>query len=241
MRKFLMLKSLFILLLFASNILPQINTWQVFSNDDIGISNTRILYIAEDLDGIKWIGTFGDGLIEYNGSEWIVHNSNNSPLLNNNIWTITVDSSNNKWIGTYGNTGGLVKYDGENWTVYNLDEYGIEGTSVFDIEIDNSGNFLMGSYRDGLIKFDGSEFSIFDYESSGLSPNMEEINCIAIDDSGYIWIGSDFMGGARFDGISEWVHYFGSDSTVDFAIYSLEKDDTGDLWFGGVNFLSQYN
>mgnify|MGYP002639224525 CR=1 FL=1 len=225
---------------FGANI-DQLSYWKVFTNEEIGITNTEISCFAEDQDGNIWIGTFSSELIKYDGSNWRIYDTLKSLLPEVDIWTISVDSMNNKWIGTKGNVGGLVKFDEIDWTVYNLNEYGIQGTSIFDIEIDKEGNLWLGTYWDGLVKYDGIDFIIYNHATSGLDQNMEEINSLVIDDSGHIWIGSDAVGVAKFDGVSEWVHYYNSDNTVDFAVYSIEIDYEGNVWFGGVWFISQFD
>lgn len=234
-----------VIFLLNSAILAQSTEWKVFTNEDTGIfENDGISCIVEDKDNNIWFGTDNGCLVKFDGENWTIYDSTNSPI-KWQIWTLAVDPVNNLWIGTYGSEGGLIKFDGVEWHEYNLDQYGINGTSIFDIEIDKHGNFWMGTYWDGLTKFDGEKFTIFNSQNSGLGGGlgnlMDEINCVAIDDSGYIWIGSDHGGAAMFDGDSQWTNFHDSDSTVDASIYTLEIDNEGSVWFGGVKYLARYN
>ena len=197
--------------------------------------------ITEDLDGKMWIGTYSSGIIVHDNNTWTKYDTSNSPIPIDRIWTIKVDAQNNKWFGTYGSIGGLVKFDGTNWEVFYLEEYGIDGNSIFDIEFDEDGNLWMGSYWNGLIKYDGSEFTLYNSQTTNLDNGMEEINCLEIDSSGHIWIGSDYKGAAVFDRVSSWTHFYESDNTVNGAIYTLDIDANQNKWFGGTKFLSKYN
>jgi len=110
------MKTLLLILYVLTNICfgnnnIQKQVWAVFTNEEIGITNTGISCFAEDRDGNIWISTFSSELIKYDGSNWAIYDTLNSLLPDVKIWTITIDSMNNKWIGTYGNVGGLVKFD----------------------------------------------------------------------------------------------------------------------------------
>ncbi|MCB9208797.1 MAG: T9SS type A sorting domain-containing protein [Ignavibacteriales bacterium] len=236
--EFSSIRVLFIVFLISLQISAQKYQWKVFTNDEIGISNTRIQSIVEDKEGVIWIGTTEEGLLKFENNVWTKYDTSNSPLPVNLIWTVKVDSENNKWIGTFGSKGGLIRLNDTNWTVYYLNDY---GNSVFDIDFDKDGNLWMGSYWYGLIKFSENNFQVFNSSNTNLEPNMEEINCLEIDHSGEIWVGSDGVGVAKFDGVEEWTHYYATDSTVDNAIYTLDIDEDNTKWFGGTQFLSKFD
>lgn len=234
-------KIILTLLFFISTAYGQSNLWKVITNETIGIQLSGIYAIVEDMDSNIWIGTWTEGLFKFDGDNWINYDTSNTPLLENRIRTLGVDSSNTLWIGTSGFEGGLARLDGDEWTVWELDNYGVEGTSVFDIEFDDENNLWMGTYWDGLLKFDGVDFTLYNSETTDLNEIFEEINVVAIDDSGYIWCGSDAWGSVRFDGISEWEYYDVGRTHMDFAIYSIDFDNYGNLIFGGANFVSIYD
>lgn len=179
-------KIILTLLFFISTAYGQSNLWKVITNETIGIQSSGIYAIVEDMDSNIWIGTWTEGLFKFDGDNWINYDTSNTPLLENRIRTLGVDSSNTLWIGTSGFEGGLARLDGDEWTVWELDNYGVEGTSVFDIEFDDENNLWMGTYWDGLLKFDGVDFTLYNSETTDLNEIFEEINVVAIDDSGYM-------------------------------------------------------
>lgn len=211
----------------------QSTEWIVFTNSDLGISETPIRTISEDKDGIIWIGTENNGILKYDKNIWSNYDTTNTPFSENFIWTSFVDTFNNKWFGTLGNSGGLIKYDNNTWMEYNLDEFGIEGSSVFSIASDKQNNLWLGTYWDGLVKFDrNTVWTIFNSNNSGLLQSQEEINCISIDNSNFLWYGSDAFGGGKFDMKSEWT-YFTQAEGFDDVLLSVDIDATGSTWFGG--------
>ncbi len=219
----------------------QISNWKVFTNEEIGISGTTFNQIIEDMESKIWIGSVEEGLLCYDGGNWTRFDTTNSPLPENNISSLEVDSANNLWIGMMGIHGGLSKFDGISWTVWNLTEYGIENPIVMDLEFDSEGKLWLGTYGDGLIKFDGEHFTIFNSQTTDLDENLEEINTIKIDGEGHIWCGTDIRGAMNFDGVSEWTYYHSYEYEIDNAIYSIDIDHENNIWFGGVWFISQFD
>lgn len=63
----------------------------------------------EDQRGIIWAGSFGEGVVFFNGSIWEHWNKKNSPLKDDLVFNIFSDSKNNKWISTY--FGGIFIYN----------------------------------------------------------------------------------------------------------------------------------
>ncbi|HEY9167837.1 MAG TPA: two-component regulator propeller domain-containing protein [Candidatus Kryptonia bacterium] len=67
-----------------------------------GLDN--VTSIAVDTFGNLWVGTYGRGLVEYDGSNWWTY-TRDTPIIrlpNNTIQTIAVDKDGNKWVGTHG-------------------------------------------------------------------------------------------------------------------------------------------
>ena len=225
----------------TQTILSQQINWIVFSNQEIGISRSSIMTIAEDKDGIIWAGTNEEGILKYDGQSWTKYDLSNSSFDINFIWTIAVDSFNNKWFGTYGSTNGLLRYDNQNWSIFNISDYGLSGSSIFSIAFDTSNNLWMGTYWDGLANFDGdTTWKIFNSSNSGILQPQEEINCVAIDKDGFLWYGSDGYGGGIFNRDSNWVHLLPSQG-FDEVLLSVGFDESGNTWFGGQRFVTRYD
>ena len=79
-----------------------------YNRSNSGLPDNRVIALAVDSAGNKWIGTFGGGLAKFNGTDWEVYNTQNSGLPHDRILDIAIDPVGNKWIGTKG--GGLAVY-----------------------------------------------------------------------------------------------------------------------------------
>ncbi len=151
------------------------------------ILNTNYtLSIADDNQSV-WIGTEYGGLIEVDKVSGVktYYNKANSPLGSNTITSITVDNKGNKWFGTY--DAGLVKYDGLTWNVYKMNDIA-GGNRVNDLEIDSDGNLWVAT--DGIRKFNGSTWTTYNKDNSGLP--TDAVKDIAIDKDGVLWVATTF-------------------------------------------------
>ena len=212
-------------------------------------SEDYIKCITTDNLGNKWIGT-SMGLVKFNGENWDIYNKSNSDLPTNMINCVTIDE-NNIWIGT---PYGLVKFDGTDWTIYDKSNSGLSSNSVSCISIDESGilwigtspKYLSSSYEGGLVKFDGTGWTVFNKSNSGLPSNS--VSCIVIDEFGNKWIGTqpeynsstnDHEGGglAKFDG-TNWTIYNESNSEIpDNWVQCLVIDLFNNKWIGTIGGL----
>lgn len=69
-------------------------------------------YMTEDVEGVVWRGTKGDGL--YIGSEhYLMADSDATSLAHNDIYSICFDGGSRIWVGTFGGGLCLVNKDGE--------------------------------------------------------------------------------------------------------------------------------
>ena len=101
-----------------------------------------------------------------------------------------------------------------------------QSNSITCIAIDDSDNKWIGTYE-GLVKFDGSSWTVYNTSNSGLPINS--ITCIAIDDSDNKWIGT-CEGMVKFDGLV-WTVYNTSNSGLPSNwIYRMTIDESNIKW-----------
>ena len=222
--------------------------WKVYdeSNTNLSADISYIRSLAIDRNGTKWAGTTDEGMVKYDGSQWSLLNKSNSKLPSNHITAITIDASSNKWIGT---GKGLVKYDGSNWEVYDTTNSQLPNyNDIETITIDGTGNVWIGTDREdnftgpdvpgSLIKYSGSDWTIFDSSNSSLKGNS--INDITIDGSGKLWIATGGTGLVIYDG-SNWNTFNVSNSGLaSNTVYDITIDNSGSLWIGTGSGLSKY-
>ena len=119
--------------------------------------NTPITCLIIDSYGKIWIGTYREGLMEYDPStkelNWY-KNDNKSPgsISNNMVRSIFEDANRRIWIGTKQNGFNLFDRKTKKFKVCNYQD-GLPSNSVFSIIGDNSGNLWLATDK-GISKFD---------------------------------------------------------------------------------------
>ena len=151
---------------------------------NIKLTNNYINAMAIDESGCKWLAT-NDGLVKFDGANWVTYNDDNSDLPEDCIIALTIDDDNNKWIGSW-STGGLIKFKNSYWTIYNSSNSGLPSDRVSAIAKDKNGNLWIGCPWGGLAKLDGTTWKVYNSNNSGLPNNA--IWAIAIDQKGDIFI-----------------------------------------------------
>ena len=108
-----------------------------------------------------WFG-LGSTVLSQN-PEWI--NYTNGQIVNS-----IVNEGDYIWVGT---TGGLVKLNKETGesTFYNNSNSGLPGNYVLSLAIDGSGNMWIGTWKGGLAKFDGTNWTVYNTSNSSLPNN----------------------------------------------------------------------
>jgi ligand-binding sensor domain-containing protein len=123
------------------------------------------------------------------------------------------------------------------WKTYDKQNSTIPTNSLLKVRADKLNNKWIATSLYGLIKFDGSAFTVYNTSNSGIPDNA--INDIYITDS-YLWIGTS-SGIGRFDG-SSWKVFNTSNSQIpDNNITSLTTDHDNNLWVGTNSGLLKFD
>lgn len=160
--------------------------------------------------------------------------------LDNRIWVVFQDSRDNFWFGSNGK--GVYHYDGEVLKLITSDD-GLIDNTIRGIQEDNQGNIYIET-PEGISKFDQKKFSTLKVIKSldnqwKLEPND-------------LWFGYNANDLYRYDGTSlfelklprkdldkafgdetEGVP-FESNNNGPYAVYGVDKDKKGNIWFGTV-------
>jgi two-component sensor histidine kinase/sugar lactone lactonase YvrE len=189
--------------------------------------------MIQDNDGNFWVGTYGNGVICYDGKIPRNFNLNTGPHQNSFVFCLLKDRNGHIWIGTEGR--GVCRYDGNSFTFFTKKE-GLNSKSVTCAYQDKSGNIWFGTAKGGVSRYDGKSFTHFN-EKEGLINNW--VNCILQDSDNYIWFGT--KGGAcRYDGKSFMI-FTEKDGLCSSTINSMLQDKRGNIWFGtpfGLSMLA---
>jgi two-component system, sensor histidine kinase ChiS len=189
-----------------------------------GLNQDDISAIVQDRAGNLWIGTYGAGIVRFDGSNFS-HFDEKTGLPDNHVLSLFIDNDGLVWVGT--RLGGLIRFDGRNYTIFN-EQSGLNNNSIEAIYQDTEGNYWFGTYGGGVSQFDGETFIHYTTEQ-GLAGNI--VYTIEQDDDGNMWFGTRGAGISSFDGQSFRNYSTRQGLASDYIINSL-KDQKGRLWFG---------
>ncbi len=217
------------------------------SDDKNSIVNNEIRALHIDKEGILWIGTRG-GISTFDRKNEFV--SYNDILEENGIYEKTIssiyeDSDGIMWFGL-GNEGGVVKYNKKTGEVKNYlanDEAvnSLSFNNVRSIAEDGKGNIWIGT-QNGLNKLnkETEEFTVYTY-SEGLSNDF--IYGVVVDNNDNIWVSTNY-GISMYDQENDkFIRYYESDGLAsnEHNGFSYHKNKEGNIYFGGVNGLTEFN
>ncbi|MDW3212024.1 MAG: two-component regulator propeller domain-containing protein [Reichenbachiella sp.] len=162
-----------------------------------GLSQSSVIAMAQDHQGMLWIGT-RDGLNKYDaGQITIYRNKANDPnsLSNNDILDLKVDEKGNLWIGTY---SGLNYYDQktEKFTRYvenAADSNSISNNTIWSIDIVSSQEVLIGT-SDGLNVLNPTSGQVAHYfaeDGNSKALSHSAIRFVYTDHNAQTWIGTE--------------------------------------------------
>jgi ligand-binding sensor domain-containing protein len=185
--------------------------------------------IATDSEGRILIGS-QRWLVVIDGNNWKTFEAGSPVSSNFQLLDIEFDIDGNAWLGT---TNGLGRFVGD--TV--IQQYAGIRNEIRCLALDRNDTLWIGTAFDGLWKFDGQSYVVFDTTNSGLPSN--HIGDMQFDAQGTLWLATP-KGLTRFDG-NEWIVYNKLNSDVDQEGFnSLEIDDDGIVWLGKFIVPSLY-
>ncbi|HLN73767.1 MAG TPA: two-component regulator propeller domain-containing protein [Prolixibacteraceae bacterium] len=199
------------------------DSWEYYTNAELGLEATRINTVAVDTAGNVWAANYFDVIIN-DGSGWTLFDDSGIGFNLSGISQIVTDKLGNVWF-TH-ELYNIDKFDGEQWTRYS--DFGKFPT----LAVDDDGNaWVMGEYH--LYKIVGLSLIEFpNAYNSGLGSNV--IDC---GPGNLVWCsyGGDDI--SSFDG-SEWTKY----SLPDFPenVDDIIASDDGRVWFGTSNGLYKF-
>lgn len=212
------------------------NKYRFYSNDpkdSTSIGHNTIRYIFPDRNDILWVGTRGGGLNKFDKKigvflRYTPDFNNPHSLSNGLVERIIRDQKGTLWVGTQGKTG-LHRFDQVSNTFMSFGLLG-GGPVVLTIYEDHKGNFWTGSLNRGIYLFNtDSETFLYNFK---LANNL--VRSIIEDDSGNLWIGTDY-GLSRVDPENHIVKNYVTSDNFEGERYSANsafKTSTGEMLFG---------
>lgn len=190
-----------------------------------GLPQSSIYAMLQDKNGHIWVGTMS-GVSRYNGLSFENYNKKDG-LAENRVTAAYADKDGNIWFGHW--SGGITKYDPNTKKFEEINTGSLQiRKNINCITQDKSGTVWFGTEGQGLIKMQGSNFTVITTKEGLGSDN---INAFLEQPDGSLWI-------ATSGGIA--VHKGGSFSAFSGQIPSsniraLLLDKNGNTWIGSTD------
>jgi ligand-binding sensor domain-containing protein len=210
--------------------------WKSVTPNNTGIPGDYVYSLAIDARDRVW--ATGDdpvwdqgGLGIFDGRTWHDYTNVDQKAPTHEMGHVQFDALGRGWMGS---PVGLLAFDGKRvkkiWSMANAPW---PTNQVTDFDWDSQGNLWVGladvkTVLGGLAKYDGVSWTVYT-TANGLpwAEPWDHVSAVEIDAQDRVWIGSDVMGGAMFDGTTwKWLGVEGS-WVSDIAI---ARDGTP--WYG---------
>ncbi|MES2648790.1 MAG: two-component regulator propeller domain-containing protein [Bacteroidota bacterium] len=199
-----------------------------------------------------WIGTFNQGLFNYNpeNKSLVTYSKGTTPsdLNSNDVFCIKEDRKGNTWVGTNGGGINVIRSESKIIDKYVLDPLSPNDPSrplsnyIRCFEEDSLGHIWVGTFGSGISVYDPATqlFSFFTKANSDLPSDY--IMAIKQDSKGNIWIGTSGNGlGLLKRGTSNFIAITEKDGLINGNIQTIIEDDSGKLWISTNNGISCYD
>lgn len=156
------------------------------------------------------------------------------------VTSIAFDNHGNAWVGTY-NKPELIKYNlnSKEAVFFNSSDLRIiDSECIWDLAIDKKDNIWIGS--DGLIKFDGVNFTKYTSKNTGIP--VDFIHSMTIDSKDNIWFSSSSHregGLVKYDG-TNWTVFTPENSDLPMnGVKSIAVDKNDNIWLAQYTYLGK--
>jgi signal transduction histidine kinase/ligand-binding sensor domain-containing protein len=207
------------------------------------LDRTHVNAIYEDNHGIVWIGTEGGiNRIDRKSGRYTFDRGQA------NVDTVVGDGERYLWTGAYGS--GLRRLDtvtgnSKTYLHNSSDPHSLSNDVVVRLFFDHTGTLWAGT-GDGLNRFDPRTESFTTYRLDPGNPASQSYVCIAEDQQGYLWLGTQNSGLQRFDPATGKFDVYQHDPAVSNSlsnnrVLSIHSDRSGVLWVGTQNGLDRFD
>lgn len=173
------------------------STWTIYDYTNSVFNCPHPLAIAIDKNGIKWIATYCQGLVRFDGRDFTLFTSYHPDPTAPWTTSVAVCQNNNVWMGL--KMEGVAKRNGTTgiWSYYDTTNSLLPHNTVNAVAVDLQNNKWFGT-QNGLAKFDGdSTWTIFNKSNSKLPSN--DIKALTVDVYGNVWIGTNGSGLVKYN------------------------------------------
>ncbi|MES2592652.1 MAG: two-component regulator propeller domain-containing protein [Bacteroidota bacterium] len=194
-----------------------------FSNYTVesGLSQSQILSVFQDDDGVMWFGTNGGGITKYDGNSY-EYITDKDGLADNVVFSIVKDKKGRILIGT---NNGLSVFDGKYFKNYTT-QNGLNHNRIYTIFFDTNGNTLLGTGK-GVSVF--QDFVCSSFKIGGIIDSALVFN-ISEDSKRNLWFSTLGNGAFKYDG-HVLKNYTAKDGFKTDYVYSVMEYESNKYWF----------
>ncbi|PCK08851.1 MAG: hypothetical protein COA42_07130 [Alteromonadaceae bacterium] len=208
-----------------------------------------VISIAEDKDGILWIGTWRFGLFKYNPNthEWLHTDDSFREAAPKYIWDIKFGQTNKTWLAT--DTIGLSIYDSHSDQFEPLSHDPTQANSpssnyLWTILQASDNTLWLGTLK-GLDHFDpqSGHYQRMHEKVPSLAPlHQSNVKALYVDDQKRIWGGTTLAGAFMYDPANQQTRFFNLDNGLtSLQVVGITKDLNGDIWLATHDGLARIN
>jgi ligand-binding sensor domain-containing protein len=230
-----------------------------------GLANEYVFAIGVDRKGQKWFGTNAGGVSRYKNGQWKTFFPMHG-LADYWVYSFGEQKGGDFWIGTW---AGVNKVDGKSgkFSTYVKE---LVNEWVYGISVDTQDRVWFGT-EGGVSMFDGRRWTSWTHQQGLGAPNNEQLpistntglgtrsrhdlsvgaqgpatynpnyvfSILAVPD-GSVWAGTWGGGASRWDG-KAWRNLTVKDGLAGNIVYSIARDQQGQLWFGTNRGVSRWD
>ena len=146
-----------------------------------GLSGREVFSLAQGPDDVIWAGT-EHGLFSCRGERWERHAGSPDDL----VLALGVDAQGTIWCGTF--RSGLIAFPPGSAARVCSQGAPLPDTIYSCLAVGPDGAVWAGT-PDGLIRYDGKNWTLYHRGNSGLPSNW--VRCLAVAKDGRVWIGTE--------------------------------------------------
>ena len=215
----------------------------------VGLSkNPMVISIAQDEQGLIWLGTYSDGLRSLDAVTGAYHAYRHSAtdagsLSNNEVHRIYVDHQGTVWVAT---DDGLDRLDraADTFETFKVEASNRRSQRIVSITEDSSGKLWLGTADSGLYRFDPTSRTFTIYRADSLKPDGlqdDTVPTVYVDPTDVIWVGTQ-NGLNRLDlRTGRFQRYDTDNGLPGNTISCIRADARGGLWLSTNNGISRFD
>lgn len=216
--------------------------------------------MAEDMLGLKWVGTKSAGLLLFSPQgerqlgSYLLPERSGHPVASNNIYSILRDRHGRMWLATLGGGLQLAERNGQDKLHFRQFLFPEEHLNRMRILLEDRDGQIWAGTDDGVLVFhpdrllqDPQQYTVLRPAGDRRTSGYNEVKALYEDHRGDIWIGTTgcrlyrLRQEARRAKTAEW-ELFGKDQGLPHqTIQSILEDDEGCLWVSTESCVARLN